>query len=62
MTPFVLLMVLNAGMLIGFVLHAFLDRAHREDAIKANRRLGSNSSFRDDLLVPILPSKNRYMH
>jgi len=49
-------------MLIGFILHTFLDAAHREDASRARATLQPSSSFRDDLLMPMLPSKNRYMH
>jgi hypothetical protein len=61
MTPLVLLLVLNAGMLMGFVLHTFLDGAHRED--EARERVAFQpSSFRDDLLIPMMPSKNRYLH
>jgi hypothetical protein len=62
MTPLVLLLVLNAGMLMGFVLHTFLEGAHREDAARERVLFESTSSFRDDLLMPIMPSKNRYMH
>ena len=62
MTPLVLLLVLNAGMLMGFVLHTFLEGGHREDEARAHVMFESASPFRDDLLLPILPSKNRYMH
>ena len=62
MTSLVLLLTLNAGMLLGFVLHSFLDGAHREDAAREQVALSSASSFRDDLLMPMLPAKNRYMH
>jgi hypothetical protein len=62
MIPLVLLLVLNAGMLMGFVLHTFLDGAHHEDVARARVPFEPTSSFRDDLLVPILPSKNRYLH
>ena len=61
MTPLVLLLVLNAGMLMGFVLHTFLDGAHREDDAR-ERVAFQPSSFRDDLLIPIMPSKSRYLH
>ena len=61
MTPLVLLLVLNAGMLMGFVLHTFLEGAHREDEARA-RVAFQPSSFRDDLLIPMMPSKNRYLH
>ncbi len=62
MTPLVMLLVLNAGILMGFVLHTFLDGAHREDDARERVLLQTTSSFRDDLLVPIMPSKNRYLH
>jgi hypothetical protein len=62
MTPLVLLLVLNAGMLMGFVLHTFLDGAHRGEATRPRMPFEPASAFRDDLLVPILPSKNRYLH
>jgi hypothetical protein len=49
-------------MLLGFVLHTFLDSAHRQDEARERVLFEANSSFRDDLLMPILPAKNRYMH
>jgi hypothetical protein len=61
MTPLVLLLVLNAGMLMGFVLHTFLEGAHHEDEVR-ERAVFQPSSFRDDLLLPIMPSKSRYLH
>jgi hypothetical protein len=57
----VLLLVLNAGMLMGFVMHTFLDGAHREDDAR-ERNAFQPSSFREDLLIPIMPSKSRYLH
>ena len=62
MTPLLMLVVLNVGMLMGFVLHTFLDGAHREDASREQAALVSASGFRDDLLIPIMPSKSRYLH
>ena len=62
MTPLVLLLVLNAGMLMGFVLHTMLDRAHREDETRERVLLESSPAFRDDLLLPMLPVKGRYLH
>ena len=62
MIPLLMLLVLNVGMLMGFVLHTFLDGAHREDVGRERALFESSSGFRDDLLMPILPAKNRYMH
>ncbi len=62
MTSLVLLLVLNAGMLVGFVLHTLLDGGYRDDASREPVTLETTASFRDDLLVPIIPSKNRYLH
>ena len=62
MTPLVMLLVLNAGILMGFVLHTFLVGAHREDDARERTLHEASSSFRDDLLVPIMPSKSRYLH
>jgi hypothetical protein len=62
MTPLVLLLVLNAGMLMGFVMHTLLDGAHREDTAREFASVEASPSFRDDLLMPILPSRNRYLH
>jgi len=62
MTPLVLLLVLNAGMLMGFVLHTFLDGAHRADEARERVLFEPTSSFRDDLLIPMMSSKNRYLH
>jgi hypothetical protein len=62
MTPLVLLLVFNAGMLMGFVLHTLLDGAHPENAELERVYLETAPSFRDDLLVPIMSSKNRYLH
>jgi hypothetical protein len=59
MTPLVLLMIFNAGILVGFVLHTLLAGSSHEDATVI---LESSSSFREDLLVPIMASKNRYLH
>jgi hypothetical protein len=59
MTSLVLLVVFNVGMLVGFVLHTLLSSASREDATIV---LETPSSFREDLLVPIMTSKNRYLH
>jgi hypothetical protein len=49
-------------MLMGFVLHTFLDSAHREDLARERVSFQPASSFRDDLLLPVLPSRNRYLH
>jgi hypothetical protein len=57
-----MLLVLNAGMLMGFVLHTLLDGAHREEAARERVSFEATPSFRDDLLVPIMPSGNRYLH
>ena len=57
-----MLLVFNAGMLMGFVLHTLLDGAHREDAAREQVLLEATPSFRDDLLVPLMPSGNRYLH
>ena len=62
MTPLILLLLFNAGMLMGFVLHTLLDGAHREDAARERVLLEATPSFRDDLLVPLMPSGNRYLH
>ena len=62
MTPLVLLLVLNAGMLLGFALHTFLDGGCRDDAARDLVLVESTSAFREDLLIPIIPSKNRYLH
>lgn len=62
MTPLVLLLVFNAGMLLGFILHTLLDGAHREDVARAQVLLETAPSFRDDLLLPIMSSKTRYLH
>jgi hypothetical protein len=63
MAPLVLLLVFNAGTLMGFVLHTFLEGAHREDATRERVVLeATSSSFRDDLLVPMMPSKIRYLN
>jgi hypothetical protein len=62
MTPLVLLLVLNAGMLMGFVLHSLLDGAHREDASRERVLVEARPSFRDDLLMPIMPSGQRYLN
>jgi hypothetical protein len=61
-TSILLLLVLNAGMLMGFVLHTFLDGAHREDGARERVVLETMPEFRDDLLMSILPSRNRYLH
>jgi hypothetical protein len=59
MTPMLMLLIFNAGMLIGFVLHTLLGGASHEDATIV---IEAPSSFREDLLVPIMASKNRYLH
>jgi hypothetical protein len=59
MTSLILLVVFNVGMLMGFVLHTLLSDASHEDATIV---LETPSSFREDLLVPIMASKNRYLH
>jgi hypothetical protein len=63
MAPLVLLLVFNAGTLMGFVLHTLLEGAHREDAARGRVALeATSSSFRDDLLLPMISSKNRYLN
>lgn len=62
MTPLVMLLVFNAGMLMGFVLHTMLDGAHREDTARERVLFEATPSFRDDLLLPIMSSRNRYLH
>jgi hypothetical protein len=62
MTPLMLLLVFNAGMLMGFILHTLLDRGHREDAARERVVLEASPSFRDDLLVPMMASRTRYLH
>jgi hypothetical protein len=59
MTSLILLVVFNLGMLVGFVLHTLLSGASHEDATIV---LETPSSFREDLLVPTMASKNRYLH
>ena len=59
MTSLVVLLVFNAGMLVGFVLHTLLAGSSHEDATVI---LESPPSFREDLLVPIMASKTRYLH
>ena len=59
MTSLVMLLVFNGGMLIGFVLHTLLSGTSQEEATVV---LEVPSSFREDLLVPIMASKNRYLH
>jgi hypothetical protein len=46
-------------MLVGFVLHTLLSGSSHEDTTIV---LETPSSFREDLLVPIMASKNRYLH
>jgi hypothetical protein len=62
MTPFILLLLFNAGMLIGFVLHSMLDGAKKEVTIERVVQEPTPSSFRDDLLVPMVPRRNQYLH
>jgi hypothetical protein len=62
MTPLVLLLVFNAGMLLGFILHTMLDGAHREDTMREQVLVQATVPFRDDLLMPIGSSKSRYLH
>jgi hypothetical protein len=52
-------LLFNAGMLTGFFLHSLL---HSADHTMEPIFLQTSSSFRDDLLMPILPAKNRYLH
>ncbi|HVN28117.1 MAG TPA: hypothetical protein VMT64_06505 [Candidatus Binataceae bacterium] len=59
MTSIVLLLAFNAGMLVGFVLHTLLTGGSRQDATVL---LEAPSSFREDLLVPMMASKTRYLH
>jgi hypothetical protein len=59
MTSLVMLLVLNAGMLIGFALHTLLSGSSHEDATVI---LEAPASFREDLLMPIMASKDRYLH
>jgi hypothetical protein len=58
MTPLMLLLVFNAGMLAGFVLHTLLGNAPHEDATV----ILEAPSFREDLLMPTVSSKTRYLH
>jgi hypothetical protein len=62
MAPLILLLVLNAGIAMGFVLHTLLDGAHREDDAREQVSLETAPLFRDDLLLPIMPSRSRYLH
>ena len=59
MTPLMMLVLFNGGMLMGFFLHSLVDR-ERDDLPPVFVK--TSSSFRDDLLLPILPAKNRYLH
>jgi len=59
MTSLLLLVVFNVGMLVGFVLHTLLSGSSHQDATIV---LETPSSFREDLLVPIIASKSRYLH
>jgi len=58
MTALLLLLVFNAGMLVGFVLHTLLAGGSCDDATV----ILEAPSFREDLLVPIMASKTRYLH
>jgi hypothetical protein len=60
MGPLTMLLLFNAGILMGFFLHSLLHRDDR-DAV-GPVFLETSSSFRDDLLLPMLPAKNRYLH
>ena len=60
MTPLMMLLLFNAGMLMGFFLHSLLHRADRDTVGPVF--VETSSSFRDDLLLPMLPGKNRYLH
>jgi hypothetical protein len=62
MTPLMMLLLFNAGMLMGFFLHCFLQGAHRDEPAMEPVFLHAPSSFRDDLLLPVLPEKDRYLH
>jgi len=59
MGPLMMLLLFNAGILMGFFLHSLL---HRDDDAVGPVFLETSSSFRDDLLLPMLPAKNRYLH
>jgi hypothetical protein len=62
MTPLMMLLLFNAGTLMGFFLHSFLQGAHRDDPEMQPVFVQAPPSFRDDLLLPVLPEKNRYLH
>jgi hypothetical protein len=62
MNLLLLLLVLNAGMLMGFILHTLLDGAHQEDASRARVMVEATPSFREDLLVPMMQTKHRYLN
>jgi hypothetical protein len=59
MGPLMMLLLFNAGILMGFFLHSLL---HRDQDVVGPVFLETSSSFRDDLLLPMLPVKNRYLH
>jgi len=59
MTSLVLLLVFNAGMLLGIVLHDLFSVGPREDATVL---LEVAPAFREDLLMPIMSAKDRYLH
>ena len=58
----VLLFVLNMGVLMGFGLRSLLESDRREGDSTARLAFEPHRSFRDDLLMPIIPSGNRYLH
>ena len=60
MGPLMMLLLFNAGILMGFFLHSLL-RRDDQDAV-GPVFLEAGLSFRDDLLLPMLPVKNRYLH
>jgi hypothetical protein len=55
-----MLALFNGGMLMGFFLHGLLNRAGRDDL--APVFVETSSSFRDDLLLPMIPARDRYLH
>jgi len=60
MTPLVMLLLFNAGMLMGFFLHSLLGRGYRPDLGPVF--VQASQSFRDDLLLPMLPARERCLH
>ena len=60
MTPLVMLLLFNAGMLMGFFLHSLLARGYPHGSGPVF--VEASPSFRDDLLLPMLPARNRCLH